>query len=359
MIILKKKKIILTGGGSAGHVTPNLALIPKLRELGYEVQYIGTKDGIEKGIIENEKIKYHVISSGKLRRYLDIKNFTDPFKVLKGVCQAKKIIKKEKPNVVFSKGGFVSVPVVIGAYLNRVPVIAHESDITPGLANKLSIPYCTKVCVTFPESLNSIKGQKGVLTGTPIREELFTGKREEGIKICGFKEDKPILLIIGGSLGSKFINDSIRSVLINILKDFNVIHICGKGNMDEKLKNTVGYKQFEYVKEELPHLMNAADIVISRAGANVIFELLALKKPNLLIPLSKKSSRGDQILNAQSFKQAGYSVVLQEEELTSEVLIKNLKTLYKDKDKYIKAMEKSPAQNGVDNIIRLIEKYSK
>ncbi|WP_027625859.1 undecaprenyldiphospho-muramoylpentapeptide beta-N-acetylglucosaminyltransferase [Clostridium lundense] len=356
---MKKKKIILTGGGSAGHVTPNLALIPKLRELGYEVQYIGTKDGIEKGIIENEKIKYHVISSGKLRRYLDIKNFTDPFKVLKGVCQAKKIIKKEKPNVVFSKGGFVSVPVVIGAYLNRVPVIAHESDITPGLANKLSIPYCTKVCVTFPESLNSIKGQKGVLTGTPIREELFTGKREEGIKICGFKEDKPILLIIGGSLGSKFINDSIRSVLINILKDFNVIHICGKGNMDEKLKNTVGYKQFEYVKEELPHLMNAADIVISRAGANVIFELLALKKPNLLIPLSKKSSRGDQILNAQSFKQAGYSVVLQEEELTSEVLIKNLKTLYKDKDKYIKAMEKSPAQNGVDNIIRLIEKYSK
>lgn len=359
MIILKKKKIILTGGGSAGHVTPNLALIPKLRELGYEIQYIGTKDGIEKGIIENEKIKYHVISSGKLRRYLDIKNFTDPFKVLKGVWDAKKIIKKEKPNIVFSKGGFVSVPVVIGAYLNRVPVIAHESDITPGLANKISIPYCTKVCVTFPESLDNIKGKKGVLTGTPIREELFAGKREEGIKICGFKEDKRILLIIGGSLGSKFINDSIRSVLINILKDFNIIHICGKDNIDEKLKSTAGYKQFEYVKKELPHLMNAADIVISRAGANVIFELLALKKPNLLIPLSKKSSRGDQILNAQSFKEAGYSMVLQEEELTSEILIKNLKMLYKDKDKYIKAMEKSPAQNGVDNIIRLIEKYGK
>lgn len=356
---MKKKKIILTGGGSAGHVTPNLALIPKLRELGYEVQYIGTKDGIEKSIIENEKIKYHVISSGKLRRYFDVKNFTDPFKVLKGMWQAKKIIKKEKPNIVFSKGGFVSVPVVIGGYLNRVPVIAHESDITPGLANKLSIPYCTKVCVTFPESLKNIKGNKGVLTGTPIREELFAGKREEGIKICGFKENKPILLIIGGSLGSKFINDSVRSIISKILKEFNVIHICGKGNLDEKLNNTEGYKQFEYVKEELPHFMNAADIVISRAGANVIFELLALKKPNLLIPLSKKSSRGDQVLNAASFKEAGYSVVLEEEELTSESLLKELKMLYKNKDKYIKVMEESPVQNGVDNIIKLIEKCAK
>lgn len=356
---MKKKKIILTGGGSAGHVTPNLALIPKLRELGYEVQYIGTKDGIEKSIIENEKIKYHVISSGKLRRYFDVKNFTDPFKVLKGMWQAKKIIKKEKPNIVFSKGGFVSVPVVIGGYLNRVPVIAHESDITPGLANKLSIPYCTKVCVTFPESLKNIKENKGVLTGTPIREELFAGKREEGIKICGFKENKPILLIIGGSLGSKFINDSVRSIISKILKEFNVIHICGKGNLDEKLNNTEGYKQFEYVKEELPHFMNAADIVISRAGANVIFELLALKKPNLLIPLSKKSSRGDQVLNAASFKEAGYSVVLEEEELTSESLFDELKMLYKNKDKYIKAMQESPVQNGVDNIIKLIEKCAK
>lgn len=359
MIILVKKKIILTGGGSAGHVTPNIALIPKLRELGYEIQYIGTNDGIEKNIIKNEKIKYHAISSGKLRRYLDIKNFTDPFKVLKGVWQARCIIKKERPNIVFSKGGFVSVPVVIGAYLNKVPVIAHESDITPGLANKLSIPYCTKVCVTFPESLDNIKGKKGVLTGTPIREELFSGKSEEAIKICGFKEDKPILLIIGGSLGSKFINDSVRSILIKILKDFNVIHICGKGNLDEKLNNTHGYKQFEYVKEELPHFMKAADVVISRAGANVIFELLALKKPNLLIPLSKKSSRGDQILNAASFEQSGYSVVLEEEELTSELLLEEIKKLYKDRKRYIKTMEESPVQNGVDNIIRLIEKYRK
>lgn len=226
---MKKKKIILTGGGSAGHVTPNLALIPKLKELGYEIQYIGTKDGIEKSIIENEKIKYHVISSGKLRRYFDIKNFTDPFKVLKGVSEAKEIIKKEKPNIVFSKGGFVSVPVVIGAYLNNIPVITHESDITPGLANKLSSPFCTKVCVTFPESLKNVKKSKGVLTGTPIREELFNGSKEEALKICEFKEDKPILLIIGGSLGSRFINDNVRNMLTEFLKEFNIIHVCGKG----------------------------------------------------------------------------------------------------------------------------------
>ena len=350
------KKIILTGGGSAGHVTPNLALIPKLKELGYEIQYIGTKDGIENSIIRGENIKYHEISSGKLRRYFDIKNFTDPFKVVKGIWQAKSIIKKEKPNIVFSKGGFVSVPVVIGAYLNKIPVITHESDITPGLANKLSMPYCSKICVTFPESLKNIKGQKGVLTGTPIREALFKGKRAEAIKICKFTDDKPILLIIGGSLGSKFINDCIRNILDKLIISYNVIHICGKGNLSKDLVNKKGYVQFEYVKEELAHFMNGADIVISRAGANVLFELLALKKPNILIPLSRKSSRGDQILNAESFRKSGYSEVIEEEELTEEKLIQLIQNVYKNREKYIANMDKSPLQNGVENIINLIKK---
>lgn len=353
---MSKKKIILTGGGTAGHVTPNLALIPKLKELGYEIQYIGTQEGIEKNIILGEKIKYHTISSGKLRRYFDLKNFTDPFRVLKGVWQAKDIIKKEKPDVVFSKGGFVAVPVVIGARLNKVPVIAHESDMTPGLANKLSIPYCTKICVTFPESLKNIKANKGVLTGTPIREELFKGNREEAMKICKFSEDKPVILIIGGSLGSKVINDSIRAIIDKLLLTYNIIHICGKGNIDNNLINKKGYRQFEYVKEELPHFMNGADLVISRAGANVIFELLALKKPNLLIPLSRKSSRGDQILNAESFRKSGYSLVMQEEEITEDRLLKDINNLYRNKEKYITNMGKSPVQNGVNNIIKLIEK---
>jgi UDP-N-acetylglucosamine--N-acetylmuramyl-(pentapeptide) pyrophosphoryl-undecaprenol N-acetylglucosamine transferase len=353
------KKIIMTGGGSAGHVTPNLALVPKLKELGYQIQYIGTKDGIEKKIIEKEKIKYYAISSGKLRRYFDIKNFTDPFKVLKGILQAILIMKQEKPNIVFSKGGFVAVPVVIAAYLNKIPVIAHESDMTPGLANKISIPYCTKVCVTFPESVNKIKDNKAVLTGTPIREELLKGSKILGRKICGFENDKPVLLIIGGSLGSKFINDTIRNNIDNLLEKYNVIHICGKGNLDKNLTAKKGYKQFEYINEELPHIMNAADTVLSRAGANAIFELLALKKPNILVPLSKKSSRGDQILNAASFEKSGYSIVIQEEQLSESILIENLKELYSKKNKYINNMENSTVKNGTEAIISTIEKYAK
>ncbi|MBE6064870.1 undecaprenyldiphospho-muramoylpentapeptide beta-N-acetylglucosaminyltransferase [Clostridium cochlearium] len=352
-----KKKIILTGGGTAGHVTPNISLIPKLKKLGYEIGYIGTKDGIEKSLIEKEGIKYYGISSGKLRRYFDLKNFTDPFKVLKGIMEARKIIKKEKPNVVFSKGGFVAVPVVIGAYLNRVPVISHESDMTPGLANKISTPYCNKVCVTFPETLKHIKGDKGVLTGTPIREELFLGDKEKGKKICGFKDNKPIVLLIGGSLGSKVLNNLIRENIEELLKKFNIIHICGKGNIEKTLKNKEGYSQFEYVKEELPHLMKASSIVISRAGANAIFELLALAKPNLLIPLSKKASRGDQILNARSFEKNGYSLVLEEEEITNEIFLKKLNYLYENREKYINNMKKSSFKNGIDNIVELIEKH--
>ncbi|WP_423231063.1 undecaprenyldiphospho-muramoylpentapeptide beta-N-acetylglucosaminyltransferase [Clostridium magnum] len=348
----------MTGGGSAGHVTPNLALVPKLKELGYEIEYIGTKDGIERKIIEAEKIKYHIIASGKLRRYFDIKNFTDPFRIVKGILQAILIIRRVKPNIVFSKGGFVSVPVVIAAHFNKIPVIAHESDMTPGLANRLSAPYCTKVCVTFPESVKNIKNDKGVLTGTPIREEILKGNKSLGRKICGFEDSKPVLLIIGGSLGSKFINDTVRKVINELLMKYNVIHICGKGNLDEKLNNKKGYKQFEYISEELPHIMNAADIVISRAGANVIYELLALKKPNLLIPLSKKSSRGDQILNAASFEKRGYSMVINEDDLNETILSDKLDQLYRNKDQYISSMTASPIKNGVDGIIKVLEQYS-
>ncbi|WP_418921796.1 undecaprenyldiphospho-muramoylpentapeptide beta-N-acetylglucosaminyltransferase [Clostridium aestuarii] len=349
----------MTGGGSAGHVTPNLALIPKLKKIGYDIQYIGTQNGIERKIIENENIKYHVISSGKLRRYFDIKNFSDPFKVIKGIFEAASIIRKEKPNIVFSKGGFVSVPVVIGAYLNKVPVITHESDMTPGLANKLAVPFCTKICVTFPESIKFIKKDKAVLTGTPIRTQLFSGSKLKGRKICGFEDNKPILMVIGGSLGSKIINDIIRTNLDQLLAKYNIIHICGKGNLENKFSNKKAYKQFDYVREELADLMAASDIFISRAGANVIFELLALKKPNLLIPLSGKSSRGDQILNAGSFEKSGYSLVVQEEKLTSELLIKKLEYLYEHKDKFIMKMNSSVLNNGVDSIIELIKKCTK
>ena len=356
---LKKLKIIMTGGGSAGHVTPNLALVPRLKELGYEIQYIGTREGIERKIIKVENIKYHVISSGKLRRYFDVKNFTDPFRIVKGVFDAIKIIHREKPNIVFSKGGFVSVPVVIGAKFNGVPVIIHESDITPGLANKLSVPYSTKVCVTFPEALEHFNKDKVVFTGSPIRAELFKGNREVGLKMMGFNGKKSVLLIMGGSLGAKVINENIRSEIEGFTEKYEVIHICGKGNLDTNLINWEGYKQLEYVDKELKHILAACDLIISRAGSNSIFEFLALRKPNLLIPLSSKSSRGDQILNAKSFEKSGYSMVVLQEELKSGVLLTKVNELYKNRIKYIDKMNSNGTSDAVANIVQLIKKYSK
>lgn len=349
------KKIILTGGGTAGHVTPNLALIPNLKERDWEILYIGSYTGIEKQLIENAGIEYRGISSGKLRRYFDWKNFTDPFKVIKGYFQSRKIIKEFKPDIVFSKGGFVAVPVTMAAAHKKVPVVAHESDMTPGLANKLSAPYASRICCNFPETLKYLPKEKAVLTGTPIREEILTGNREKGLKICGFNGEKPVLLIIGGSLGSVKVNSAVRSVLDKLKDQFDIIHICGKGNVDESLLNRAGYVQFEYVDKELRDLFAASDLLISRAGANAICEILALKKPNLLIPLSQAASRGDQILNAESFEKQGYSMVLKEEDLNDESLLKAVKKLYDERAEYIENMKSSVLSDGVMAVLNEIE----
>ena len=349
------KRIILTGGGTAGHVTPNIALLPRLKELGYDIHYIGSYTGIEKELIEQFGIPYHGISSGKLRRYFSLQNFTDPFRVLKGFGEASKLIKKLKPDVIFSKGGFVTVPVVMAGKRHHVPIIIHESDMTPGLANKLSIPSATKVCCNFPETLNHLPKEKAVLTGSPIRQELLQGDRQSALEFCGLSADKPVILIIGGSLGSVAVNNAVRAILPELLKDFQVIHLCGKGKVDESLKELEGYVQFEYIKAELKDLFALTDIVISRAGANAICELLALHKPNLLIPLSANASRGDQILNARSFERQGFSVVLEEEELSDQILLEAIRRLYAEKDAYIDAMKKSSQQDSINTIIGLIE----
>ena len=348
------KKIVLTGGGTAGHVTPNIALIPTLQEKGYEVHYIGSYTGIEKKLLEDMDIPYYGISSGKLRRYFDVKNFADPFRVVKGYTQAYNLLRKIKPDVVFSKGGFVSVPVVLAAKSRKIPTLIHESDMTPGLANKICIPCATKVCANFPETLNHLPAGKAVLTGTPIREELFTGNKEAGLKFCGFNDEKPVLLVIGGSLGSVVVNNAIRDSLTEILKDFQVIHLCGKGKKFDSLNGQPGYVQYEYIQKELCDLLSCASIVVSRAGANAICELLALNKPNILIPLSAASSRGDQILNAESFRKQGYSYVLQEEELVGDTLLKAIREVYDNKDKYINAMSESSSKESIKTIVRLI-----
>lgn len=353
------KRIVLTGGGTAGHVTPNIALLPKLQKLGYQVDYIGSYDGIEKRLIESYKIPYYGISSGKLRRYFDVKNFTDPFKVLKGYGQAVRILKKLRPNIVFSKGGFVSVPVVLAAKHCKIPVIIHESDMTPGLANKLAIPSATRVCCNFPETLQYLPDGKAVLTGSPIRSELMQGDRAEALRFCGFSAGKPVMLVIGGSIGSVFINQVVREALPELLKRYQIIHLCGKDNLDEGLNQPPGYAQYEYIKDELKDLFALADVVVSRAGANAICELLALHKPNILIPLSAAASRGDQILNARSFEKQGFSYVMEEEKLTKESLIEAVDKVYNERESYQRAMEKSSQMDSVDTIIGLIEKEAR
>lgn len=350
------KTIVLTGGGTAGHVTPNIALIPILQKEGWNIQYIGSKNGIEKELIEKENIPYYGISSGKLRRYASLENLKDPFKVVKGLFDAYSLLKKIKPNVVFSKGGFVTVPVVLAAKLLSIPVIIHESDITPGLANKIASKGAKVICVNFPETLKYV-GDKGVMTGTPIREELFKGSAEQGRKLCGFTDHKPVLLMMGGSLGSVKINQCLREALSELINNFNVVHICGKNNVDEDLKGTKGYYQFEYVSDELPHLFAMADMMLSRAGANALAEIVALKIPNLLIPLSQNASRGDQILNADSMKKQGYSLVLEEEALTKDSLINNIQELYKNINTYKDAMKKAMNMSGTEKVMTEIRKY--
>ena len=352
------KRIVLTGGGTAGHVTPNIALLPKLQELGYDVHYIGSYNGIEKTLMEGCHVPYYGISSGKLRRYFDLKNFSDPFKVLKGFSEASKLLKNLKPDVVFSKGGFVSVPVVIAAAKQRIPVVIHESDMTPGLANKLSIPAASKVCCNFPETLNHLPKGKAVLSGSPIREELLTGDREKALQFTGLTGKKPVLLIIGGSLGSVVVNEAVRGILPTLLKKFEIIHLCGKGKLDQTLTAMNGYVQYEYISDELKDLFALSDIVISRAGANSICEFLALRKPALLIPLSAAASRGDQILNAHSFEKQGFAAVLEEEQLSGESLEKALTDLWENRDAYVSAMAASQVGNPIETIIGLLEELS-
>ena len=353
------KKIVLTGGGTAGHVTPNLALLPYLEEKGCTINYIGSYEGIERGLIETAGIPYHGISSGKLRRYFDLKNFSDPLKVMKGFFEARKLLKKLKPDIVFSKGGFVSVPVVLAAKTRRIPCIIHESDITPGLANRICIPMAKKVCANFPETMKYLPEEKAVLTGTPIREELFQGNKIAGLDFCGFTANKPVIMIVGGSTGAMALNEAVRNLLPTLLRDYQIVHLCGKGKTAEEHENVKGYCQFEYVSKEMKDLFAAADLVISRAGANSICELLALRKPHILIPLSAAASRGDQILNAESFENQGFSYVLQEEDLTNDTLLRAIRSVMEHKKEYMEAMEKSKLNEAIPTILNLLEQTAK
>lgn len=354
------KTIVFTGGGTAGHVMPNMAIIPKLQRQGWRAAYIGSAAGIERELIgQLEDVPYYAISTGKLRRYVDIRNMRDPFRVLRGIGQAYRLLGKLRPNIVFSKGGFVAVPVTIAAWLRRIPVIVHESDMTPGLANKISLPLASKICVTFPETLSHVPPGKAVLTGSPIRDQLYRGNAQKARLQCGFVKDKPVLLVMGGSLGSQKINEALRADLSRLLQRYQIIHICGKGNRDNRLAAARGYRQFEFVGEELPDMLALADIAVSRAGANAIFELLALRIPMLLIPLSLAASRGDQLMNARSFERQGYSRVLYEEQLSPEALYNAIGALYDDREQAAERLAGSPISDSIEKIVELIQTESR
>ncbi len=353
------KKIVMTGGGTGGHVTPNLALIPRLQADGWEVHYIGGADSAEQELISRVPgVTFYTVAVGKLRRYFDLKNFSDPFRVIKGIAQARSIIHKIRPNVVFSKGGFVSVPVVYGAKLNGVPVVTHESDLTPGLANKLCLPFAAAQCCSFPEAVKYAKG-KGVYTGTPIRPEVLQGKREDGRRRFGLLGNLPVLMVMGGSSGAQAINDCLREALPALTGTFQILHLCGKGNYAPELEDTPNYVQCEYLNEEMADAYACADVMVSRSGSNSLCEILALRKPALLIPYPASASRGDQIMNAESFSKRGLSRVLDQADMTAETLTRGIQELYRDRGMLLDAMAAEGISNGLDAVLSQIYKYAK
>lgn len=350
------KKIVFTGGGTIGHVAVNLALIPEAQKRNIETVYIGSKKGIEREMINDSALntKYIPISSGKLRRYLSFENIKDVFKVLKGVLDARKALKKEKPDLVFSKGGFVSVPVMIAAKSLKIPTIIHESDVTPGLANKISMKFANKMYTTFQETLKYVPKEKADYIGAIIREDLRDGSEKEGYKLTGFDKSLPVLLVMGGSLGSKKLNDTIRENLDYLTKKYQIIHLTGKGHLDHTIHKT-GYVQYEFVSNELMHFYAITDIVISRAGANAIYEFATLKIPMLLIPLGLDQSRGDQIDNAKIFQENGYAKVLQEKDINQENFVRTLDQLENEKPEIINKMSQFQESYTKETLFNKIE----
>ncbi len=356
---MSARKIVLTGGGTLGHVTPHLALIPHLREAGYEIHYIGTENGMEAPKMRSAPgVIYHAVKSGKLRRYHSWQNFTDPFRVIAGAFQSARLMGQIRPDVVFSKGGFVAVPVVFGAWLHRVPVLCHESDLTPGLANRLCRPFAKRFATTFPECAEAL-GAKAEMTGTPLRPELFQGSREKGLEMFGFDGSRPVLLMMGGSSGAQSVNGALRKALPEITGTFDVAHICGKGNLEPGLDGTPGYCQMEFLDAELPDALAAADLVLSRAGANALGEFQQLGRPMLLVPYPKGASRGDQILNAQSLERRGLCHVLMQEKMTPATLTEALMETWADREKLEKALRDAPPADGTKRILEMIEEVQR
>lgn len=328
---------------------------------GADIHYFGTEEGIEHQIIQDlGGVPYHVVPSERLRRYASWRNLLTPFLVLKGLIAGALKVRKVKPAVLFSKGGFVSFPVVVGAWLNGIPVIIHESDLTPGLANKLSFPFADKICVGFKDAGKHISAQqKVVFTGAPLRKAIFEADAARGREVFGLDPNRPTFMVTGGSLGARHINEVVRQALPSLLELGQVVHLCGKGNLDASVSDTPGYQQIEYLNEHFADLMAASDVIICRAGANTLMELAALKKPSLLIPLPTASSRGDQLKNAESFAEQGLARVLLDEDLTPDTLLDSLQEMTAHHEQYTQALAEYDLPDSVARIHELMMDLAK
>ncbi|MCB9229028.1 MAG: undecaprenyldiphospho-muramoylpentapeptide beta-N-acetylglucosaminyltransferase [Deltaproteobacteria bacterium] len=346
------RKIVLTGGGTAGHVMPHIALLPEFHKAGWEVHYVGS-GGIEKRLMIEQGVPFYQIPAGKLRRYFSVRNLTDIFRIIAAVLSSLWILRRLSPDLVFSKGGFVSVPVSVAAWILRIPVLTHESDVTPGLANRMITPFARKIFCAFPETLKYLPSGKGILTGIPVRSSLREGLAKEGLRICNFTEEdsRPVVLIMGGSQGAESINQAVLQSQDLLLQEFRLIHLTGAGKDTPLVRD--GYQSFEFAGEELPHLFAASELVVGRAGANFLFECLSLRKPMLLIPL-QKGSRGDQLLNAASFSRAGWAQQLSEENLSPETLLEAIRQLHADAAKLRQSMEQGSSADPSSAIMELL-----
>ena len=352
------RKVVLTGGGTAGHVTPNLALLPALRERGWQVEYVGSREGIERRLAREAGLRYHGVHTGKLRRYLSWQNIVDPLRILAGIVEAVFLLRRLSPDVVFSKGGFVGVPVVVAAWLNRIPVVVHESDLTPGLANRLCFPFARRVCLSFDETPAAGFEGKQVVTGTPVRPSLLEGDRQRAMRRFGLQAGRSTVLVFGGSQGARAINELLRAALPQLGDDLQVLHVCGPGNLDAALDERVDYRQFEYLDDSFADAFACADVAVSRAGANSLAELIALRQPAIVIPLPLAASRGDQIDNARLFAEKGYGLAAAQSELTPTGLLERIREVLERAPELQAAMRRASAEDPASRILDLLEQVA-
>ena len=352
---MSNKLIFMAGDGTAGHINPNLALVEPLQKAGYRVEYLGQKNEMEYPLVTAAGLLFHEVASGRLHRSLNPDTLLTPFRIIKGVWQAIRAIRKEKPALIFCKGGFACVPVAIAGKLTGTKVILHESDLTPGLANKLCAPFASKICVTFEQTLQHLPKEKTVFTGTPIRASLKNGSREKGFELTGLDPaGKPVLMVVGGSQGAGALNDVVSDNLEALLADYQIVHLYGGEISGYVPKEAAGYFALGYAKDEMADLFAMTDLVLSRAGANAINEFLLLQLPSILVPLPLTVSRGDQILNAQHFEEKGFSYVLPQEKLDLQSLQEALKHVQEHREEYLSAMGASTAKNGTAAVVKVI-----